>query len=106
MVAGLAEELDGVLEIGRTAYHFHDTLGRALANVRAALDSGASIFDSSAGGTGGCPFAPGAPGNLATEALCSMLSSMGLKTGVDSGKLMIASDFLRDRLKLERRANW
>jgi hydroxymethylglutaryl-CoA lyase len=63
--------------------HFHDTRGLGLANVAAALDSGITSFDASLGGLGGCPFAPGASGNVATEDLVFMLESMGLRTGVD-----------------------
>jgi isopropylmalate/homocitrate/citramalate synthase len=65
------------------AVHFHDTRGTALANVLAALQQGISIVDSSAGGLGGCPYAPGASGNLATEDLLYMLHGMGIETGVD-----------------------
>jgi isopropylmalate/homocitrate/citramalate synthase len=68
----------------RLALHLHDTYGRALENVEAALDLGIRIFDASAGGTGGCPYAPGAPGNLATEALCARLDALGLTHGVDA----------------------
>src|SRR5579875_9033 len=67
---------------GRLALHFHDTHGMALANVLVGLDYGVSVFDSSAGGLGGCPFAPGAPGNLATEKLVRMLDGLGIETGV------------------------
>jgi isopropylmalate/homocitrate/citramalate synthase len=65
------------------AVHFHDTRGTALANVLAALQQGIAIVDSSAGGLGGCPYAPGASGNLATEDLLYMLQGMGIETGVD-----------------------
>ncbi len=67
----------------RLALHFHDTKGLALANVDAALDHGIAIFDSSAGGLGGCPFAPGAPGNLATDLLVNHLDQLGIETGID-----------------------
>jgi len=69
------------VEVGRLAMHFHDTRGTALANVVAALEMGIAIFDSSAGGLGGCPYAPGASGNLATEDLLYMLHGMGIETG-------------------------
>ena len=65
------------------ALHLHDTRGRALENVEAGLERGV-IYDSSAGGTGGCPFAPGAPGNLATESLCGLLDRLGIRHGVDA----------------------
>jgi hydroxymethylglutaryl-CoA lyase len=76
------------------ALHFHDTRGTALANVLMALQYGIGIFDSSAGGVGGCPFAPGAAGNLATEDLVYMLHGMGIKTGVDLDKVVDASRYL------------
>ncbi len=69
--------------VERIALHLHDTGGRALENVGAGLEAGVRVFDSSAGGLGGCPFAPGAPGNLATEALVEMLHAEGYETGVD-----------------------
>jgi hydroxymethylglutaryl-CoA lyase len=72
------------IPVDRLALHLHDTYGRALANVEAALDLGVRIFDASAGGTGGCPYAPGSPGNLATESLCALLDRLGLDHGVDS----------------------
>ena len=81
--------------IKRVALHFHDTHGTALANVREALQLGISIFDSSAGGLGGCPYAPGAPGNLATESLLDLLDGMGVRTGVDRSKVATASQFIR-----------
>lgn len=70
------------------AAHFHDTRGTGLANVSAALDCGIERFDASLGGLGGCPFAPGASGNIVMEDLCFMLDSMGLRTGVDLGQLL------------------
>ena len=72
-----------VLPIDRLALHFHDTSGLALANVDAGLDQGVRVFDAAAGGLGGCPFAPGAPGNLGTERLVTHLEGHGLGTGVD-----------------------
>jgi hydroxymethylglutaryl-CoA lyase len=77
-------------EVGRipVAAHFHDTRGTGLANVAAALDCGIRSFDASLGGLGGCPFAPGASGNIVMEDLCFMLDSMGLRTGVDFDKLL------------------
>lgn len=70
------------------AAHFHDTRGTGLANVLAALDCGIRRFDASLGGLGGCPFAPGASGNIVMEDLVFLLDSMGLRTGVDLGKLL------------------
>jgi isopropylmalate/homocitrate/citramalate synthase len=72
-----------VLPLDRLALHFHDTADLAIANVEAALAGGVRIFDSSAGGLGGCPFAPGAPGNLATERLLAALAAWGWETGID-----------------------
>ena len=80
------------------AVHFHDTRGTALANVLAALEEGIAIVDSSAGGLGGCPYAPGASGNLATEDLVYMLGGMGIETGVDLGKVVTASRALAKSL--------
>lgn len=80
------------------ALHFHDTRGTALANVLTGLQYGITTFDSSAGGLGGCPFAPGAAGNLATEDLLYMLHGMGFETGVDLDKVVAASQFLAGKL--------
>jgi hydroxymethylglutaryl-CoA lyase len=74
----------------RVALHFHDTRGTALANVVIGLELGIRTFDASVGGLGGCPYAPGASGNLATEDLVYMLSGMGVSTGVDLDKLIFA----------------
>jgi isopropylmalate/homocitrate/citramalate synthase len=71
--------------------HFHDTRGTALANTLAALEMGIATFDASAGGLGGCPYAPGASGNLATEDLVYLLDGMGIPTGVDLERLVAAS---------------
>jgi hydroxymethylglutaryl-CoA lyase len=73
------------------AVHFHDTQGTALANCVVALQMGITTLDSAAGGLGGCPYAPGASGNLATEDLVSMLHGMGIATGIDLDKLIEAS---------------
>jgi isopropylmalate/homocitrate/citramalate synthase len=97
-VAALTEALAPVLPLERTAYHFHDTRGTALANVLMALQHGVRIFDSAAGGVGGCPFAPGAAGNLATEDLVSLLHGMGIQTGVSLDRVIAASRFLETRL--------
>jgi isopropylmalate/homocitrate/citramalate synthase len=80
------------------AVHFHDTRGTALANVLAALQEGILIVDSSAGGLGGCPYAPGASGNLATEDLLYMLHGSGVATGVDLEKVVAASRAVAERL--------
>jgi hydroxymethylglutaryl-CoA lyase len=78
------------------ALHMHDTRGTALANVLAGLDAGIHTFDTAFGGLGGCPYAPGAAGNLATEDLVYMLEEMGYATGVDLGKLVRASEHVAD----------
>ena len=80
--------------LDRLAMHFHDTRGTALANVLAALELGITIFDSSAGGLGGCPYAPGASGNLATEDLLYMLRGLGVETGINLDAVVAASSFL------------
>jgi len=85
------------LPLERLALHMHDTRGTALANVLAGLEVGVTTFDASIGGLGGCPYAPGASGNLATEDLVYMLQGMGYETGVDFGKL-IAAGALAQRL--------
>ncbi len=77
---------------GELALHLHDTNGTALANTLAALELGVRIFDTSIGGMGGCPYAPGAAGNLATEDLASMLADMGIATGIDLEKLIDAGE--------------
>ena len=86
------------IPLDRLALHFHDTRGMALANVLAALERGVRTFDSSAGGLGGCPYAPGATGNLATEDLVYMLDGLGIETGVDLGAVVAASAFLEPRI--------
>jgi len=85
---------EGAIPVERLAVHFHDTRGTALANVLMALQLGISIVDSSAGGLGGCPYAPGAAGNLATEDLLYMLHGMGIHTGVDLEKVVAATRFI------------
>jgi len=86
LLALLAKEVP----LDKLALHFHDTRGTALANVLAGLDCGISTFDSSLGGLGGCPYAPGAAGNLATEDLVYMLHGLGIATGIDLDKLVDA----------------
>ncbi|WP_199171283.1 hydroxymethylglutaryl-CoA lyase [Sporosarcina sp. P18a] len=82
----------------KLAMHFHDTRGTALANVLASLDMGITVFDSSVGGLGGCPYAPGASGNAATEDLLYMLHGMGIHTGVDEEKILAASAFIQEKI--------
>lgn len=80
------------------AGHFHDTWGMGVANVYAALQSGVTVFDASVGGLGGCPFAPGASGNVATEDVVYMLEGAGIDTGVDLGKLVGVARWVSARL--------
>jgi hydroxymethylglutaryl-CoA lyase len=74
------------------AMHFHDTYGQALANLYAGMEEGVRVIDAAAGGLGGCPFAPGATGNVATEDVVYMLEGMGIRTGVDMGRLLAATN--------------
>ncbi|MCH6191901.1 MULTISPECIES: hydroxymethylglutaryl-CoA lyase [Serratia] len=84
-------------EVGELAgsAHFHNTRGQGLANVLAALDAGVTTFDASLGGIGGCPYAPGASGNIVTEDLVYLLESMGLRTGVNIDRLLMARETLK-----------
>ena len=88
----------GGIPVERQAYHFHDTRGTALANVAMALAAGVRSFDSSAGGTGGCPYAPGAAGNLATEDLVYLLDASGWDHGVALDGVLVAARFIADAL--------
>jgi hydroxymethylglutaryl-CoA lyase len=99
--AQVAKVLDSVLSrlrIEQVALHFHDTRGTALANVLEALLMGIATFDASAGGLGGCPYAPGASGNLATDDLIYMLDGLGIETGVSLTALLEASGFIGRQL--------
>lgn len=82
----------------KLAMHFHDTRGTALANILVSLDMGITTFDSSIGGLGGCPYAPGASGNVATDDLIYMLSSMGIQTGINQEKLLNSSRFIQEKI--------
>jgi hydroxymethylglutaryl-CoA lyase len=90
LIARLKEGLPGV----HLRLHLHDTYGRALANTVAALQAGVRQFDGSVGGLGGCPYAPGASGNVATEDLVAMLQAMGVETGVDVDALLEVAEFV------------
>jgi hydroxymethylglutaryl-CoA lyase len=93
--------LDAVLArvpVHQVALHFHDTRGTALANVLAALPFGIATFDASAGGLGGCPYAPGAAGNLATDDLVYMLDGLGMDTGVSLAAVSEASTFIASKI--------
>jgi hydroxymethylglutaryl-CoA lyase len=78
--------------VAHLAMHFHDTYGQALANLYAGMEEGVRVIDAAAGGLGGCPFAPGATGNVATEDVVYMLEGMGIKTGVDMNRLLAATN--------------
>jgi hydroxymethylglutaryl-CoA lyase len=97
-VPRVVEAVAARVPILQIALHFHDTRGTALANVLTALDLGVTTFDASAGGLGGCPYAPGATGNLATEDLVYMLDGLGVHTGIHLDRLMEASLFIEERL--------
>lgn len=90
-VADVLQAVTARTPFDRIALHFHDTRGTALANVLAALQLGARTFDASAGGLGGCPYAPGASGNLATEDLIYLLNGLGIESGVDLDGVLAAS---------------
>jgi hydroxymethylglutaryl-CoA lyase len=93
-VQGVIGILLQVVPAKRLAMHFHDTRGTALANTLAALEMGIATFDASSGGLGGCPYAPGASGNMATEDLVYMLDRMAIDTGVDLNRLVAASQII------------
>jgi hydroxymethylglutaryl-CoA lyase len=97
-VLRVLETVGARLPLHQTALHFHDTRGTALANVLAGLDYGVTTFDSSGGGLGGCPYAPGAAGNLATEDLLYMLNGLGIETGVSIEGVASASRFIETKL--------
>jgi hydroxymethylglutaryl-CoA lyase len=88
----LLRAVAGHVPLAHLAMHFHDTYGQALANLYAGLEEGARVIDSAAGGLGGCPYAPGATGNVATEDVVYMLEGMGIATGVDMTKLVQATN--------------
>ncbi|MFZ0767418.1 MAG: hydroxymethylglutaryl-CoA lyase [Bradyrhizobium sp.] len=88
----LLRAVAGYVPMTHLAMHFHDTYGQALANLYAGMEEGARVIDSAAGGLGGCPYAPGATGNVATEDVVYMLEGMGIATGVDMTKLVQATN--------------
>ncbi len=88
----LLRAVAGAVPMAHLAMHFHDTYGQALANLYAGMEEGARVIDSAAGGLGGCPYAPGATGNVATEDVVYMLEGMGIATGVDMPKLVAATN--------------
>jgi hydroxymethylglutaryl-CoA lyase len=94
MIEAVAKEVD----MRHLAAHFHDTYGQALANLHAVLPLGVAVIDASVSGLGGCPYAPGASGNVATEDVVYMLEGMGIETGVDLDKLAETGAFISDAL--------
>jgi hydroxymethylglutaryl-CoA lyase len=92
MVETVAEKVP----VSNLALHFHDTRGQALANIYACLELGVSVIDASVSGLGGCPYAQGASGNVATEDVVYMLHGIGIKTGVDIEKLIKTGRFISD----------
>jgi hydroxymethylglutaryl-CoA lyase len=94
-----ARALDAGIPIERIAWHFHDTRGTALANVAAAMATGSRTFDASTGGTCGCPYAPGAAGNLATEDLVYLLDAIGLEHGVALDGVLAAARYIAEALE-------
>ena len=94
-VAAMLEAVLEVVPAERLAGHFHDTGGRALGNIEVALGKGLRVFDAAVGGLGGCPYAPGAAGNVATEAVAARLAEMGIETGLDAEVLERAARFAR-----------
>ena len=97
----LVEKLSRQVPIQHLAAHFHDTYGQALANIHAVMQCGISVIDSSVAGLGGCPYAKGATGNVATEDVVYMLNGMGIESGVDMDKLLEAGRFISDFLGRE-----
>jgi hydroxymethylglutaryl-CoA lyase len=88
----LLRAVAGEVPMPKLAMHFHDTFGQALANLYAGMEEGCRVIDSAAGGLGGCPYAPGATGNVATEDVVYMLEGMGVRTGIDMAKLVAATN--------------
>ena len=97
----LIERLAKDMPVEKLAGHFHDTYGQALANIHAVMQCGVSVFDSSVAGLGGCPYAKGATGNVATEDVVYMLHGMGIETGIDMERLLDAGQYISDFLGRE-----
>ncbi|KAH9314246.1 hypothetical protein KI387_022873, partial [Taxus chinensis] len=93
-VIPMLEAVTSIVPVEKLAVHFHDTYGQSLANILVALQMGVSVVDSSISGLGGCPYAKGATGNVATEDVVYLLNGLGVKTNVDLGKLISAADFI------------
>ncbi len=95
-VTAMLEAVLSVVPAGRLAGHFHDTRGRALDNIEVSLGHGMRVFDASAGGLGGCPYAPGAAGNVASGEVVDLLARLGYVTGIDRDKLAVAETFAKN----------
>jgi hydroxymethylglutaryl-CoA lyase len=100
----MVEACAAAVPVERLAGHYHDTYGMAIANVLASLELGVATFDGSVAGLGGCPYAPGASGNVATEELVWLLHGMGIATGVDLEKLVAAGRFAAEAVGAENRS--
>jgi hydroxymethylglutaryl-CoA lyase len=97
----MLEAVAGRVPLENLAGHYHDTYGMAIANVFASLEMGVAVFDSSIAGLGGCPYAAGASGNVATEDVAWLLRGLGLETGVDLGKLVATGAWISAQLGRE-----
>ncbi|AHI31932.1 hydroxymethylglutaryl-CoA lyase [Marinobacter salarius] len=95
----MLEAVAAAVPIEKLAAHFHDTYGQALANLYAVLEEGISVIDASVAGLGGCPYAKGASGNVATEDVLYLLNGLGIKTGVDLNKLVTTGEWISEQLK-------
>ncbi|MCP4039217.1 MAG: hydroxymethylglutaryl-CoA lyase [bacterium] len=98
-VRRLVRAVSEVVPLERIALHLHDTYGRALANLQAGLEEGIRIFDTSLGGLGGCPYAPGASGNVATEDVVDLLEREGVETGIDLSALVETTGWIEEQLE-------
>lgn len=98
-VESLFKKLKKLVPMKKLAGHFHDTRGQALANILAAYKQGVEIFDTSLGGLGGCPYAPGATGNVATEDVIYMFHGMGVKTGLNLDKLLEMDPWMAEKIE-------
>lgn len=97
-VKEMLASVSALVPMEKLAVHFHDTYGQALANIYSALECGVTVVDSSVSGLGGCPYAKGASGNVATEDVIYMLNGLGIETGIDLTKLIAAGRFISDQL--------
>lgn len=100
----LLQEIRSIIPVEKLAVHLHDTYGQALANIYAALEEGISIIDSSVAGLGGCPYAKGATGNVATEEVVYLCQGLGIETGIDLNKLILSGQAICDLLNIPNRS--